>query len=93
MNAKGHAAVKYGAANLRVFPITAGTKEPAIKDNLRLAAVDPVIIEKWWSALDFNIGLACGARSDVWAVDVDADKTRAARRRSPSSRASMARSR
>jgi hypothetical protein len=74
MNAKGHAAVKYGAANLRVFPITAGTKEPAIKDNLRLATVDPVIIEKWWSRLDFNIGLACGARSDVWALDVDADK-------------------
>jgi Bifunctional DNA primase/polymerase, N-terminal len=74
MNHLGIAAVKLGEKGLRVFPITAGTKKPAIGDNLRLAAVDPLIISKWWSSLPFNIGVATGARSGVWVVDVDADK-------------------
>jgi hypothetical protein len=74
MNQLGIAAVKLGERGLRVFPITAGTKKPAIGDNLRLAAIDPVIITKWWSAFPFNIGVATGARSGVWVLDVDADR-------------------
>jgi hypothetical protein len=75
MTPLGEAAVKLGARGLRVFPCKHQGKEPAIKDNLRLAAVDPAIIGKMWGELgQWNIGLTTGARSGVWVLDVDADK-------------------
>jgi Bifunctional DNA primase/polymerase, N-terminal len=59
------------ARGLRVFPIVARTKNPAIKDNLKLAAIDETIIRAWWRNLDFNIGVATGQGSGVWVLDLD----------------------
>jgi hypothetical protein len=67
----GLAALKLASRGLRVFPIIARTKNPAIKDNLKLAAIDEVIIRKWWATIDFNIGVATGPGSGVWVLDLD----------------------
>jgi hypothetical protein len=67
----GHAALKLAARGLRVFPIIRGGKKPAVADNLRIAAVDEVIIRKWWNTIDWNIGVATGPGSGVWVLDLD----------------------
>jgi hypothetical protein len=71
MTPLGYAALKLAARGLRVFPIFARTKNPAIKDNLRLATVDDTIIRKWWNTIDWNIGIATGPGSGVWVLDPD----------------------
>jgi hypothetical protein len=68
----GAAAVKMGARGLRVFPCRFRAKKPAIEDNLMLAAVDEIIIRKWWGEQgQYNIGVATGPRSGVWVLDID----------------------
>lgn len=71
MTPLGLHALKLAARGLRVFPIFARTKNPAIKDNLKLATTVEAIIEKWWSVLDYNIGVATGPGSGVWVLDLD----------------------
>jgi hypothetical protein len=71
MTPLGRHALRLAERGLRVFPIYARTKNPAIKDNLKLATTIPEIIEKWWSTLDYNIGIACGAGSGIWVLDLD----------------------
>ena len=73
MTPLGLAALKLAARGLRVFPVRAD-KKPAIADNLRLAAVDDIIIGRWWSATDWNIGIACGSASGIWVLDVDGEE-------------------
>ena len=48
MTTLAEAAVKLGARGLRVFPCWPRRKEPAIRDNLRLAACDEAIIRRFW---------------------------------------------
>jgi hypothetical protein len=73
MTPLGEAALKLGARGLRVFPCWPRKKEPAIKDNLRLAAIDETIIRRFWGAQGvYNIGVATGRASGVWVLDVDA---------------------
>jgi hypothetical protein len=65
-------AIRLGARGLRVFPCWPRKKEPAIRDNLRMAAVDETIIRKHWGAQgQWNIGVATGRGSGVWVLDVD----------------------
>src|SRR6516162_1742789 len=74
MTPLGQAAIALGAKGLRVFPCWPRRKEPAIKDNLNLAAVDPVIIRKFWGELgQYNIGVVTGRASGIWVLDIDAD--------------------
>jgi len=74
MTPLGEAALKLGAKGLRVFPCWPRRKEPAIKDNLRLAAVDEIIIRKFWGEQGrYNIGIATGRASGIWVLDIDAD--------------------
>jgi hypothetical protein len=75
------AALKLAAKGMRVFPIIEGQKEPAIADNLKRATTDPNIITGWWRSRDFNIGLATGASSGVWVLDIDGDEGEFTRRR------------
>jgi hypothetical protein len=67
----GHAALALARRGLRVFPVIRGDKKPAIADNLKLAATDETIIRVWWRNHDFNIGVATGAASNIWVLDVD----------------------
>ena len=71
MTPLGLAALALASRGLRVFPIVARTKNPAIKDNLRLATIDETIIRKWWGNLDYNIGVATGPASNIWVLDLD----------------------
>jgi hypothetical protein len=74
MTPLGQAALRLGAKGLRVFPCWPRTKKPAFADNLKLAAVDPVIIEKWWGEQgQYNVAIATGISSRIWVLDIDAD--------------------
>jgi len=71
MTPLGQAAVALGAKGLRVFPCWPKRKEPAIKDNLRLAAVDETI-RRWWGEQGaYNVAIATGPGSGVWVLDLD----------------------
>jgi hypothetical protein len=75
MTPLGQAALKLAARGLRVFPCGFKAKEPAIKDNLRLAAIDETVIRKFWGEQGrYNIGVATGPGSGIWVLDVDADE-------------------
>ena len=76
MTPLGDAALKLGARGLRVFPCWPRTKKPRFKDNLKLAAVDPAVIRRFWSDAreDSNVAIATGRASGVWVLDVDADE-------------------
>jgi len=69
MNKRDYA-LKYAGLGIRVFPIIAQTKEPAIKGWPDLATTDRATIERWW-AIDenYNIGVATG--QGVIAIDAD----------------------
>jgi hypothetical protein len=71
MTPLGHAALALAAKGLRVFPCIERAKEPAIADNLRHATTDPNTVAGWWRTRDFNIGIATGPESGVWALDID----------------------
>jgi Bifunctional DNA primase/polymerase, N-terminal len=74
MTPLGEAALRLGAKGLRVFPCWPGRKEPAIRDNLRLAAVNPAIIRIFWGEAGVsNVGIATGRASGIWVLDIDAD--------------------
>jgi hypothetical protein len=78
----GRAAIALGAKGMRVFPCWPRKKEPAIRDNLRLAAVDETIIRRFWGEQGlYNIGVATGRASGVWVLDVDGHEGRETMRR------------
>jgi len=82
MTPLGEAAVRLGARGMRVFPCWPRKKEPAIRDNLRRAAVDPTIIRRFWGQQGlYNIGIATGPKSGVWVTDEDGDEGRETMRR------------
>ncbi|MFR9802789.1 bifunctional DNA primase/polymerase [Pseudonocardia sp. RS010] len=64
------AALDAAAAGLYVFPVSPKGKLPAIKEWEDAATRDPQLIEEWWSARPWNLGLAVG-RSNVLVVDLD----------------------
>lgn len=67
------AALKYAQHGWRIFPCSANAKTPlAGSHGVKDATNDASKIEEWWTAHpDANIGLACGAASGVYVVDVD----------------------
>jgi hypothetical protein len=55
-----------------VFPCAPWSKKPATTRGVRDATVDRDIIERWWRREpNFNIAVACGTASGIFAVDVD----------------------
>jgi hypothetical protein len=74
MSPLGEAALALGRRGLRVFPCWPRRKEPAVRDNLRLAAIDEAIIRRFWGEHGaYNVAIATGAGSRIWVLDVDAD--------------------
>lgn len=65
-----------------VFPVSsplaggpAAGKRPLVKAWQDVATVDPKSIEEWWDRWpEANIGIATGAKSSVWVLDVDVKK-------------------
>lgn len=66
------AALWYARRGWRVFPCVPKAKLPMIKGWPGLASADPEQIERWWRGEpSANIGLACGAETGVYVLDVD----------------------
>lgn len=73
MNHIHSAALNYAARGWRVLPVAG--KIPTLKDWPAKASTDPEQIRAWWSNQDtVNIGIATGAESNLWVLDVDPEK-------------------
>ena len=62
----------YAAHDWPVFPCVPREKRPATENGLNDASQDGDVINRWWAGQpEANIGLATGAASGVFALDVD----------------------
>ena len=66
-----NAALAYAAAGLAVLPLNPRSKEPATKRSFYDATTNPVTIRRFWRVTDRNIGIATGAVSGFWVLDID----------------------
>jgi hypothetical protein len=58
--------------NLAVFPLVPRGKTPAVVGGFKSATTNAVTITAWWQRLpDCNIGLATGAPSGIFVLDID----------------------
>ena len=72
MNTPLQTALSLASRGLRIFPCRPRDKRPAVFEGVKRATTDQNTIAGWWGANpEFNIGLACGAQSRVFVVDVD----------------------
>jgi hypothetical protein len=66
------AALKLAARGLHVFPCAPLAKTPACAHGCRDATTDVITIQAWWQEnANYNIGIATGAVSNIFVVDVD----------------------
>ena len=67
-----HAALQLAERALAVFPLLPRDKRPATPHGVKDATTCADTVARWWRQdPNFNIGLACGAISNIWATDVD----------------------
>jgi bifunctional DNA primase/polymerase-like protein/primase-like protein len=77
MNGLGQAALVYAARfHWAVLPTGGATgKVPHTDHGVKDATTDPVVIRRWWEQWpQANVGLACGAVSGFWVLDVDGEE-------------------
>ena len=68
----GDVALLYAKKGLPVFPCVPGDKRPATEHGCKDATTNANQIEEWWRAEpQANIGLASGAPSKIFCVDID----------------------
>jgi hypothetical protein len=78
-NALGDMALAYAKRGLHVFPCQPRGKVPACARGVSDATTDHNLIAKWWDAIpDCNIGAACGEKSGIFVVAIDAGEAEAA---------------
>jgi bifunctional DNA primase/polymerase-like protein/AAA domain-containing protein len=66
------AALCYAARGWKVFPLRPGGKVPLTRHGFRDATTDPAALRHWWCRHErANIGVATGAASGLWVLDVD----------------------
>lgn len=66
------AALKYAKRGYRVHPLRPGSKIPLLPEWQTEATTDPEAIATWWSQWPrANVGIATGAGSDLFVLDVD----------------------
>src|SRR6478609_6714598 len=65
------AALAYAASGLAVLPLNPRTKEPATKRGFCDATTNPETIRRFWRVTDRNVGIATGAVSGLWVLDID----------------------
>jgi len=76
------AALALAAKGLSVFPVAPRAKWPACSRGCLESTTDPGAINRWWeSNPNYNIGVACGAASNLFVVDVDGASGEAALRK------------
>lgn len=68
-------ALYYAQLNWRVFPIVPRNKQPLILGWRTRATTNPKHIKAWWGIHPTaNIGVATGAESGIFVLDIDTDK-------------------
>jgi replicative DNA helicase len=66
------AALEYAARGWHVLPIPQGQKYPRFNEWQNLATTDEELITIWWDRWpDDGVGIACGAASGIFVVDID----------------------
>ncbi len=66
------AALGYAKRGMHVFPCRVKDKRPATANGLKDATTDPDVIQRWWrEEPEFNIGVATGAVSRIFVIDID----------------------
>ena len=66
--------IRLAAQGWRLFPCAPRGKTPLLKGWPALASSDPAIIRRWAARHPgCNWGVACGADSGVWVIDVDGE--------------------
>jgi hypothetical protein len=74
MSAMMDASLAYAALGWHVFPLLERDKRPRFAGAYKRATTDPAQIRRWWRQWpDANIGLATGAVSGLWVLDVDGE--------------------
>ena len=69
------AALTYAARGWHVFPLLERDKRPRFAGAYKRATTDAAQIRRWWRQWpEANIGLATGAVSGVWVLDVDGEQ-------------------
>lgn len=67
-------ALEYAEKGLHVFPLRPKSKIPLTTNGFKNATTDPEQIKAWWTQYpDANIGIATGAISGFWVLDIDGD--------------------
>jgi hypothetical protein len=66
------AALALAGRGVQVFPCVPRGKTPGTAHGVLAATVDPSTIDRWWQQdPQFNVGIATGAPSGIFVVDVD----------------------
>ena len=70
-------ALSYAQSGWAVFPIIARGKRPACPNGFEDATTDSALIRAMWNGnASLNVGVATGARSGIFVVDIDGDEGR-----------------
>jgi hypothetical protein len=66
------AALFHASRGKHVFPCGVQSKQPACARGCLEATTDAARINAWWSACPrYNVAIACGPQSNIWALDID----------------------
>ena len=71
MSALLDTALSLASRGLHVFPCRPRDKQPAVFNGVKRATTDQDVITGWWRSTEYNIGLATGAQSRIFVIDVD----------------------
>lgn len=67
-------ATSYTKRSWAVFPVIAGDKIPACEHGFHAASTNPWDLRKLWAGrTNLNIGVATGAKSGFWVLDIDGE--------------------
>ena len=69
-------ALEYARNGFYVFPLAIGSKKPAFAggNGFQDATIDLNLIRQWWADIEYNIGIACGIKSNLSVIDLDGEQ-------------------